>query len=72
MQKDFCNKIGTTWRQSAKMVAKILGGAKPSGMPVELSMSWPVLLNDICPMKLMIYGCVVRSNEKGAAVVNPR
>ena len=42
------------------------------GMPVELSMSWPVLLNDSCPMKLMIYGCVVRSNEKGAAVAIER
>lgn len=42
------------------------------GMPIELSMSWPVLLNDSCPMKLMIYGCVVRSNEKGAAVVIER
>src|SRR5450432_703624 len=39
-----------------------------SGMPVELSLSWPVLLNDSCPMKLMVYGCVVRSNERGAAV----
>ena len=43
-----------------------------SGMPIELSMSWPVLLNDICPMKLMIYGCVVRSNERGAAVAIER
>ena len=43
-----------------------------SGLPVELSMSWPVLLNDSCPMKLMIYGCVVRSNEKGAAVAIER
>ena len=43
-----------------------------SGMPVELSMNWPVLLNDSCPMKLMIYGCVVRSNEKGAAVAIER
>ena len=43
-----------------------------SGMPVELSMSWPVLLNDSCPLKLMIYGCVVRSNEKGAAVAIER
>jgi hypothetical protein len=43
-----------------------------SGMPVELSMSWPVLLNDSCPMKLMIYGCVIRSNEKGAAVAIER
>jgi len=43
-----------------------------SGMPVELSMTWPVLLNDSCPMKLMIYGCVVRSNERGAAVAIER
>ena len=43
-----------------------------SGMPVELSMNWPVLLNDTCPMKLMIYGCVVRSNERGAAVAIER
>src|ERR1041385_902337 len=43
-----------------------------SGMPVELSMNWPVLLNDSCPMKLMIYGCVVRSNEKGCAVAIER
>jgi hypothetical protein len=43
-----------------------------TGMPVELSMSWPVLLNDSCPMKLMIYGCVIRSNERGAAVAIER
>ena len=43
-----------------------------SGMPIEVSMNWPVLLNDSCPMKLMIYGCVVRSNEKGAAVAIER
>ncbi len=43
-----------------------------TGMPVELSMNWPVLLNDSCPMKLMIYGCVVRSNDKGAAVAIER
>ena len=41
-------------------------------MPIELSMTWPVLLNDSCPMKLMIYGCVVRSNDKGAAVAIER
>jgi hypothetical protein len=41
-------------------------------MPVELSMNWPVLLNDSCPMKLMIYGCIIRSSEKGAAVAIER
>ncbi len=43
-----------------------------AGMPVELSMSWPVLLHDSCPMKLMIYGCVLRSSEKGAVVAIER
>ena len=43
-----------------------------TGMPVELALNWPVLLNDACPMKLMIYGCVVRSNERGAAVAIER
>jgi hypothetical protein len=43
-----------------------------TGMPVELSLNWPVLLNDSCPMKLMIYGCVVRSNQGGAAVAIER
>lgn len=39
-----------------------------TGLPVELSMSWPARLNDVCPMKLMIYGCVVRSDQGGAAL----
>ena len=38
------------------------------GIPVELSMNWPVLLNQSCALKLMIYGCVIRSSEKGAAI----
>ena len=44
----------------------------PSGIAIEISMTWPVLLNDSCPMKLMIYGCVVRSNDKSAAVAIER
>lgn len=47
-------------------------GMLTSGMPIELSVTWPVLLNDSCPMKLMVYGCVVRSNERGAAVAIER
>ena len=43
-----------------------------AGMPIEISMNWPVLLNEVCPMKLVIYGCVVRSTEKGAAVAIER
>jgi hypothetical protein len=43
-----------------------------TGLPVELSMSWPVRLNDVCPMKLMIYGCVVRSGQSGSALAIER
>ena len=42
------------------------------GLPVELSMQWPALLNDTCPMKLMIYGCVVRSDANAAAITIDR
>lgn len=38
------------------------------GWPIELSMNWPVLLHDACPMKLMIYGFVIRSSERTAAI----
>lgn len=40
----------------------------PMGVPIELAISWPALLNDYCPMKLMIFGCVVRSTDNGAAI----
>jgi hypothetical protein len=43
-----------------------------AGLPVELSMSWPARLNDVCPMKLMIYGCVVRSDKDRAALAIER
>jgi hypothetical protein len=39
-----------------------------TGMYLELEINWPVLLNGSCPMKLMISGWVVRSNEAAAAV----
>ena len=51
---------GGVWFSTENMLTR--------GMPMELSMTWPVLLNESCPMKLMIYGCVVRSNERGTAV----
>ncbi|MBM3775603.1 MAG: hypothetical protein FJW37_10645 [Acidobacteria bacterium] len=32
------------------------------GSIVELSVSWPALLNNVCPMKLMVFGRIVRSS----------
>ncbi len=34
---------------------------------MELSISWPALLNDNCPMKLMVFGRVVRCGNNVAA-----
>jgi hypothetical protein len=36
----------------------------PVGAFIELSISWPVLLNESCPMRLNVFGRVVR-NEPG-------
>jgi hypothetical protein len=63
---------GTTTNISSSGVWFTTATSLSSGMPIEISMNWPVLLNEVCPMKLVIYGCVVRSNEKGAAVAIER
>jgi|SRR5579862_4944454 len=38
------------------------------GTPIELSVSWPALLNHTCLLKLMVFGSVVRSEANAAAV----
>jgi len=43
-----------------------------TGLPVEVSISWPALLGETCPLKLIVFGCVVRSTEEGAAVAIER
>ena len=56
---------GRTVNMSSDGVWFTTEGSSPltSGMPVELAIHWPVLLNYTCPMKLMIYGYVVRSHR---------
>ena len=38
------------------------------GSYLELSISWPVLLNQCCALKLVAFGRVVRSDEKRTAL----
>src|SRR4051812_33212416 len=40
----------------------------PAKLPVEVSIDWPVLLDESRAMQLSIYGAVVRSNDQGTAV----
>jgi PilZ domain-containing protein len=44
----------------------------PVGSFVELSINWPVLLEDTCPLTLMVIGRVVRSDAKGSAIHTTR
>ncbi len=38
------------------------------GLRVELDVNWPTRLNAACLIKLMVYGCVVRSDTGAAAI----
>jgi hypothetical protein len=38
----------------------------PGGF-VELSISWPVLLDDTCPMRLIVFGRILRCSENRVA-----
>ena len=40
----------------------------PQGAAVELSIEWPFLLHDVCPLELRVWGDIVRSDECGAVV----
>lgn len=40
-----------------------------AGNYLELSVSWPALLDDTCPMRLVVYGSVVRRTNSMAACV---
>ena len=53
---------------SSKGVRFTTEGALHRGTRIELSVNWPARLNGTSLMKLMIYGCVVRSEERAAAI----
>ena len=42
------------------------------GMSIRLSMNWPVLLHGSRPIRLIIYGHVIRSNDQGSVVAIER
>jgi len=44
-------------------VAFSTGSTLPAGNFIELSISWPVLLQDTCAMRLIVFGRVVRNAD---------
>ena len=42
------------------------------GELVEVAVDWPILLDGVCPLKLVITGRVVRSDETQAVIIRER
>ncbi len=46
--------------------------APPVGASIELTIEWPFLLHNICPLELKIWGKVLRNDGSGTAVIMHR
>jgi hypothetical protein len=58
---------GTTLDMGSKGVAFLTGNPLPVGSFIELSISWPALLEGSCPMRLIVFGRVLRSSARMTA-----
>jgi PilZ domain len=58
---------GTTLDMASGGMAFISEHQLTAGSFIELSVSWPVLLQDSCPMRLIVFGRVVRSAGRQTA-----
>ena len=58
--------LGQTVDIGSGGVAFTADGAMQPGAFIELSISWPVLLDENCPMRLIVFGRVLRANGKRA------
>jgi hypothetical protein len=63
---------GTTLNMSGKGVLFTTESILIKGELVELAVSWPALLNGVVPLKLVVQGCLVRIEEKQAAIAIER
>jgi hypothetical protein len=59
--------VGTTLDMASAGVAFLTEGQIAAGSFIELSISWPVLLEGSCPMRLIVFGRLVRSSGRKAA-----
>jgi hypothetical protein len=44
------------------------GRPLPAGLNVELSITWPVMLHNVAPLQLLVYGKIVRSDGRRTAI----
>ncbi len=55
--------FGSTVDMSSAGIAFECQASLPEGAFIELSISWPALLNGACPMRLIVFGEVLRGAE---------
>lgn len=56
--------LGTTINMSSGGVAFQSDAGLPDGSYIELSISWPALLDDSLPMRLIVFGRVLRGSQE--------
>ena len=59
--------VGHTIDVASGGVSFQIGHALAPGLPIELSISWPVLLEGSCPIRLIVFGRVLRSTARRSA-----
>jgi len=59
---------GCTQDLSGGGIRFITGSALTPGAEIELRVNWPFLLQNVCPMELLVWGKVVRSGSFGTVV----
>lgn len=55
--------LGTTANMSSAGIAFHTNAYLPSGSFIELAISWPAMLADSCPMRLIVFGRVLRGAD---------
>lgn len=56
--------MGMTFDMGSAGVAFLVDNQLQPGAFIELSISWPVMLQDSCPMRLIVFGRVVRASGR--------
>jgi hypothetical protein len=56
--------VGQTINISSGGIAFSTDHAMEPGTFIELSVSWPVLLDNTCPMRIIVFGRVLRSDDR--------
>ena len=60
---------GTTCDISSLGVRFRANHSLPIGQSVQLSLTWPVRLEERCPLQLVVHGSVIREDGRGIAIV---